>query len=118
MEEQGTKSKWSRLLEAFPNYAALLISVGGMIFSLGVMYNNVSSIKDRMDRAEENNIQVIKMTGDLALLHSQLQAASEAQIKTNNSVVDLTDAVNDLEESVSNLQGKLNVMPPPKRHRR
>lgn len=115
MEDKGNESKLSKIVKAVPNYGALLISIGGIIFSSGVMWNNVNSIKDRVDKLDDNQMQVIKLSGDINLLHNQIEVANDVQGRTNNSVDHLSQAVNELGDSVSNLQGRLSVIPPPKK---
>jgi hypothetical protein len=111
LETKGSESKWKELIKNLPNWGALIISIGGIVFSCGVMWNNVSSMNDRMDKQEQANLQMLKLSGDVNLLHYQLEQANKVQDRTNTSVDNLTGAVNDLGESVSNLEGKLSIIP-------
>lgn len=118
MEEQGKQSKLRTLIKEAPAWISIVISLGTMVFALGVMYNNVQSLKGRMDSMQDTNIQVIRMSGQITNLQSQLQSSNITQQQTNMSVGNLTDAVTDLGMSVSNLQGKLNVLPPDRKQKR
>lgn len=89
-----------------------------MIFALGVMFNNVQTVKSRMDKLDDTNIQIIRITGAVNNLQTQINNSNETQKQVNESVSNLTEAVSDLGNSVSNLQGKLDTMPPAHRKRR
>jgi methyl-accepting chemotaxis protein len=117
VERQGKQSKLRALIKEAPAWISIVISLGTMIFALGVMYNNVQSLKDRMEKADQSSIQVIRMTGQINNLQTQIQNNYQTQQHTNESVDKLTDAVNTLSVSVSNLEGKLNIMPPPRRRK-
>lgn len=117
MEDQNKQSKLRTIIKEAPAWISILISVGTMIFALGVMYNNVQSIKGRMDKIDDTNIQMIRMAGQITNLQLQIQNSNITQNRTNQSVDNLTGAVTELGNSVSNLQGKLNAMPPPRKIR-
>lgn len=118
MEAKGGESKRQAIIRSLPNWGALAISIGGIIFSSGVMWNNVNSLNDRIDKQERVNLQMLKLSSDVNLLHYQIEQANKTQDKTNDSVSGLTNAVNDLSESVSNLEGKLSVVPDRKKNRK
>lgn len=118
MEREGRESKWQQIIKNLPNWGALIISIGGIVFSCGVMWNNVNNLNDRIEKQESQNLQMLKLSNDVNLLHYQIEQANRTQDKTNESVDNLTGAVNDLGESVSNLEGKLSVVPDRKRNRK
>lgn len=119
MENQGKESKIRTLIKEIPNWVQLLITLGTFIFALGGMYTTVKSLNRRVDRIEDTNVELIRMSGAVSNLQIQIDNSNNTQKQTNESVSKLTDAVNDLGNSVSNLQGKLDTIPnpPPKRHR-
>lgn len=118
METKGGESKRQAVIRSLPNWGALVISIGGIIFSSGVMWNSVNSLNDRMEKQERVNLQMLKLSNDVNLLHYQIEEANKTQDKTNDSVSGLTSAVNDLSESVSNLEGKLSVVPDKRKNRK
>ena len=117
MEDKSKESKLRTLIKEAPSWISILISLGTMIFALGVMYNNVQTVKSRMDKLDDTNIQIIRITGAVTNLQTQINNSNEKQKQVNESVSNLTIAVNDLGNSVSNLEGKLDVMPPVRRRK-
>lgn len=116
LEDESKQSKLRTLIKEAPGWLQIIVSVGTMVFGLGVMYNTVNDVKARMDKVEGTNIELIKVTGHINQLDSQIQASTETQKQTNASVSKLADSVDNLGQSVANLQGKLSVMPPIPRH--
>lgn len=118
MENESKEGKLRTVIKEAPAWISILISIGTLIFALGVMHNNVQSIKDRMDKMDDTNLQIIRIDGAINNLQTQVNNTNEIQKRANTSVDGLTDAVTDLGNSVSNLQGKLDTMPTSKRKKR
>lgn len=117
MENKSKEGKLRTIVKEAPAWISILISIGTLIFALGVMHNNVQSVLSRMDKMDDTNLQIIRIDGAISNLQTQVNNTNEIQKRANDSVDGLTDAVVDLGNSVSNLQGKLDTMPPPSRRK-
>lgn len=118
MEGKDPKGKWWEIVKVLPNYASLIISIGGIIFSLGVMYNSLNTMKARMDSMDNTNLMVLRLDGRLQVLNNQIVNNGRIINSTSGSVQDLSDAINDMGVSISVLQDRLSVLPPPRKTRR
>lgn len=108
MESQGEGSKVKGFLSQIPSWVQMLVGVGGLIFGLGVMYNDVQTLKSKVGDSEEAKVQVAVMSSEISSLHVQIEQGNKTQEQTNIAVGKLTDSVTDLSVAVSRLQGKLD----------
>lgn len=105
MEGKGSKVKL--FMEELPHWAQLAISLGTMVFGLGVMYNDVATTKAQVDKYGDVATQQVRMAGEIDNLHEQIAESQATQQQTNESVNKLSDSVDKLSISVSRLEGRL-----------
>lgn len=103
MEKRGIAEK----LKSMPDWIATAFKIGGVIFAAGVLYNDVQTVKGRLDKYEGTQVQQVRMEGEISNLQLQIQQGQETQKQTNEAVTKLADAVNNLSVSVATLQTKL-----------
>ncbi len=109
MEERSDKGKSLRdILSAIPSWVQTLLAVGGIVFAVGAVYNDVQTLKTQVDKAEGAQVQQAMLAGEISSLHVQIEAGNKTQEETNRTVNKLSESVQDLGLAVSNLQGKLD----------
>lgn len=109
MEDEGDKGKSLKgILSSIPSWVQTALAIGGVVFSVGVVYNDVQTLKTQVDKAEGAQVQQAMLAGEISSLHVQIEAGNKTQEETNRTVNKLSDSVQDLGLAVSNLQGKLD----------
>lgn len=103
MEDTSNKKIGFRaIVEHIPGWIQALAIVGGMIFSMGVLHNEVQNLSGRVDRQENYPVEISN-------LQLQISQANKTQSETNLAVSRLADAVNSLSVSMAKLQGQLEA---------
>ena len=108
MERESEGSKVKGILTSIPNWIQSLIGVGGLVFGMGVMYNDLSNVKEKVRDTEDAKVQVAVMSSEISSLHVQIENGNKTQEQTNVAVGKLTDSVSELSVAVGRLQGKLD----------
>lgn len=103
MEKRGIAEK----LKSLPDWSGMVLKVGGIIFAAGVLYNDVQTVKGRLDKYESTQVQQVRMEGEISNLQDQIEQSRETSKQTTEAVTKLADAVNNLSVSVATLQTKL-----------
>ena len=118
MEEGSNKGKsLKEVISAIPSWVQTVMAIGGIVFAVGAVYNDVQTLKTQVDKAEGAQVQQAMLAGEISSLHVQIEAGNKTQEETNRTVNKLSESVQDLGLAVSNLQGKLDTdgYPKPKR---
>jgi hypothetical protein len=102
--EEGSNKKvgLKAVIEHLPGWIQMLVVIGSMVFSMGVLYNRVNNLEGRVNTQES-------YPAEIGRLQIQIEQANKAQEQTNESVNKLADAVNNLSVSVAKLQGQMDT---------
>lgn len=109
METEGQhKSKLVHLLNAIPSWVQMLITLGTLLFGMGVMYATLQDVKVQVQAL--HNVPAIneRQDADINNIKQSLIEEKNTRQQTNQYIGKLADAVSSLSTSVARLEGKLD----------
>lgn len=96
------------MLSKIPSYVQLLITIGGMVFAMGIMYSDVQGLKQEVGTLSQINLRNAALSNQLVVMQEQLKVSERNQERTSLAIENLSASINRLSMSLVRLESRLD----------
>lgn len=104
-----TREKVKGVLDRIPSYVQTIIAIGGIVFSVGILYGDVQDIKRELVKAEGSAQRQGEMALQISVMQAQLAASKETADRTMTTLDNINNTLGRLSVSVARLEGKVEA---------